>query len=51
MSKNREEVKTDKFVLTNLHFSQNAVLYIAVNNKEIGVLVLEMGLIYFSVAK
>ena len=47
LSKNREEVKTDKFVLTNLHFSQNAVLYIAVNNKEIG----ELRLIHFSVAK
>ena len=36
MSKNREEVKTDKFVLRNLYFLQNAVLYITVNNKEIG---------------
>ena len=51
MSKNREEVKTDKFVLTNLHFSQNAVLYIAVNNKEIGDFVGELRLIHFSVAK
>ena len=51
MSKNREEVKKDKFVLTNLHFSQNAVLYIAVNNKEIGDFVQELRLIHFSVAK
>ena len=42
MSKNREEVKTDKFVLTNLHFSQNAVLYIAVNNKKVGDFVQEL---------
>ena len=51
MSKNREEVKKDKFVLTNLHFSQNAVLYITVNNKEIGDFVQELRLIHFSVAK
>ena len=51
MSKNREEVKKDKFVLTNLHFSQNAVLYIAVNNKEIGDFVQDLRLIHFSVAK
>ena len=51
MSKAREEVKTDKFVLTDLHFSQNAVLYIAVNNKEIGDFVQELRLIHFSVAK
>ena len=51
MSKNREEVKTDKFVLTNLHFSESAVLYIAVNNKEIGDFVQELRLIHFSVAK
>ena len=51
MSKNREEVKTDKFVLTNLHFSQNAVLYIAVNNKEIGDFVQELRLIHFLVGK
>ena len=51
MSKNREEVKTDKFVLTNLHFSQNAVLYIAVNNKEIGDFVQELRLTHFPVAK
>ena len=51
MRKNREEVKKDKFVLTNLHFSQNAVLYIAVNNKEIGDFVQELRLIHFSVAK
>ena len=47
MSKNREEVKTDKFVLTNLYFLQNAVLYITVNNREIGDFVQELRLIHF----
>ena len=51
MSKNREEVKTDKFVLTNLYFLPNAVLNITVNNKEIGDFVQELRLIHFSVAK
>ena len=51
MSKKGEEVKTDKFVLTNLYFLQNAVLYITVNNKEIGDFVQELRLIHFSFAK
>ena len=51
MSKNREEVKTDKFVLTHLYFLQYAVLNITVNNKEIGDFVQELRLIHFSVAK
>ena len=51
MSKNREEVKADKSVLTNLYFLPNAVLNITVNNKEIGDFVQAMRLIHFFCCK